>query len=146
MSKAVSPETHVTYHSTVTYTIDLTNSGLTDLPGVQVTDSLPISTTFAYWVEQPAGARVTADQIAWTGMVTAGESVRFTFAVTHTGDYGDRVKNMATYSYATEAGSAWATFIVPHVYTVYLPLTMRSWAPLPSFAFGIQAHGDHKLP
>ncbi len=146
MAKAVSPETHVAYHSTVTYTIDLANSGLTDLVSVQVTDSLPVSTTFAYWVEQPAGAGVTADQIAWTGTVTAGAAVRFTFAVTHTGDLGDCITNTAAFSHTTQAGTAEATFTVEQVYTMYVPLALWLWAVPPGFAFGIQAHGEHKLP
>ena len=146
MAKAVSPETHVAYHSTVTYTIDLANSGLTDLTSVQVSDALPISTTFAYWVEQPAGASVAADQIGWTGTVTAGQSVRFTFAVTHTGDLGDCITNTATFSHTTQAGTAGATFTVEQVYTMYVPLALRLWAVPPGFAYGIQAHGEHKLP
>jgi len=146
MTKTVTPDTHVAYHSAVTYTISLVNSGPADMAGVQITDSLPVSTTFAYWVEQPAGAGVAADQIAWTGTITGGGSVRLTFAVTQTGDYGECITNTASFSHTSEAGTAGAAFTVTQIYTAYMPLSLRLWYVPPGFAFGIQAHGDHKLP
>lgn len=146
ITKTVSPDSDVTYHGTVTYTITLANSGPTDAANVQVMDALPASTTFAYWVEQPSGASAAADEITWSGTVTAGGALRFTFAVSQAGDLGERVENVATYIYQGDAGGAKAAFTVQKVYTMHLPLVARSWRPVSMFGYGIQAHGEHRLP
>jgi len=146
VSKASHPDTDVPYHGQITYTIALSNDGAVDAEGVLVTDALPISVTFAYWIEQPTGASVITDEITWSGTLTASEAITLAFVVSHTGGYGDQVTNTVTYSHEGRTGSAEAAFTVRKVYTVYLPVAMQSWTPLPAFGYGIQAHGEHRLP
>ncbi|MCA9936989.1 MAG: Ig-like domain-containing protein, partial [Anaerolineales bacterium] len=112
MSKTAVPDTNVIYHSLVTYTVVLANNGSVTDTAVYVTDTLPVSTTFASWVEQPAGAAVIADELTWNGEVAPSTAVTFTFIVTHTGDYGDVVENTAVYSGTSGSGSNATTFTV----------------------------------
>ena len=46
IAKTVTPGTDVPYHTSVTYTLTLSNSSLADADGSRLTDTLPISTTF----------------------------------------------------------------------------------------------------
>ncbi|MCB8982366.1 MAG: ExeM/NucH family extracellular endonuclease [Ardenticatenaceae bacterium] len=110
--KTVSPDISVPYQSAVTYTIVLHNSYIYSETAVLFTDTLPISTTFNSWIEQPAGAAVNNDEITWTGTVTNGESITFTFTADQTGDYGQTIINTAAYSGTTSAGTAEAAFTV----------------------------------
>ena len=103
---------NVTYQGNVTYTVLLANSGSVSDTNVLFTDTLPVSTTFDSWVEQPAGAVEMGDEITWSGTVTANEAITFTFIVTHTGDYGDVVTNTAEYSGTNSVGTAEAVFTV----------------------------------
>ena len=80
MTKTVTPTESVAYHGEVTYTLALYNSGAADAAGVQLTDTLPVSTTFAHWVISN-GANETADVITWNGTIAAGQAVTFTFVV-----------------------------------------------------------------
>ncbi len=110
--KSVSPATGVPYQSTVTYTVVLHNSYIFSETAVLFTDTLPISTTFNSWIEQPAGAAVANDEITWSGTVTNGESITFTFTADQTGDYGQTITNTAEFSGTTAAGTADAAFTV----------------------------------
>ncbi len=112
IDKSADPIVDVAYQGLVTYTIDLENQGAGDAAGTMMTDTLPLSVTFAYWIEQPTGASEVGDEITWTGLVTANESVTFTFAVSHTGDYGDVVANTAEYTHTSGGGNDTATFYV----------------------------------
>ncbi len=126
IGKTVTPTTNVTYHSTVTYTVVLDNSGPLDANGVLLTDTLPSEVDFACWVVQPAGASVdTNDQITWSGTVTASNAITLTFVVTHTGDYGDVVTNTVEYSHTIGGGSDEATFTVESTIPVYLPIILK---------------------
>ena len=114
INKTVTPNTDVAYHGTVTYTVAMTNSGPADAGGTLLTDTLPVSTTFAHWLAQ-AGAGFDPgppEQITWNGTVTAGEAITLTFVVSHTGDYSEVVTNTALYSHPTGSGSATAGFTV----------------------------------
>lgn len=115
ITKSVTPQENVSYHRPVTYTVVVANTGLLDARDVHVSDPLPLDTTFARWVEQPAGATITPgtpQTLDWTGVVSGLSQVRFSFVVTHTGDYLDVVVNTATYTTALVSGSATATFTV----------------------------------
>jgi len=126
IDKTVTPETDVTYHGTVTYTVVLNNSGIVSGIGVLLTDTLPSEVDFAHWVAQPAGASVAADRITWSGTVPANTAITFVFAVTHTGDYGDVVTNTAEYGHASGSGDDDATFTVQSMNFIYLPLVLRN--------------------
>jgi uncharacterized repeat protein (TIGR01451 family) len=126
IAKAATPTDDVPYHGTVTYTVVLGNSGPGSDPDVFLTDTLPAEVDFGRWVEQPAGAEVVADELTWQGTVTAGQSIAFTFVVSHVGDYGDTVTNTAEFSGTLQAGEDSTTFTVTGqaMYTVYLPLVL----------------------
>jgi uncharacterized repeat protein (TIGR01451 family) len=109
--KSVDPATAVPYQSAVTYTVVLENSGSLSDTNVLFTDTLPISTTFGAWVEQPAGAAVNSNEITWSGTVTNGESITFTFTADQTADYGETITNTAAFS-GTTTGTAQAGFTV----------------------------------
>jgi len=113
---------------------------------VQVTDTLPLSVSFAAWIEQPPGATIDDGALSWDGALAAGEAITFAFAAAHIGGRGERVVNTAWYRYGDEGGSAEAAFSVRGVYTMHLPLVLRAWRRPTSFGYGIQAHGEHKLP
>jgi len=112
ISKAVTPETNVAYHDTVTYTIALTNTTASDITGVAFTDTLPAEVDFGAWLEQPAGANAVADEITWTGDITASTTIDFVFTAIHNGDYGDVVTNTAEFAGASITGTAEAVFTV----------------------------------
>jgi len=115
ITKSVTPQENVSYHRPVTYTVVVANTGLLDARDVHVSDPLPLATTFARWVEQPVGATITPgtpQTLNWTGVVSGMSEVRFSFVVTHTGDYLDVVANTATYTTALVSGSATVTFTV----------------------------------
>ena len=112
ITKNVTPTTAVLYQSTITYTVALQNSGSVSDTAVLFTDTLPISTTFGAWVDQPVGAAETAGVITWAGTVTNGETITFTFTADQTGDYGDTITNTAEFSGTTAVGTAQASFTV----------------------------------
>ncbi len=111
VEKSVTPATDVPYHGTVTYTVVLRNSRATN-DAVLFTDTLPAEVDFGGWVEQPEGATVSNDQITWSGTLTAGTAITFTFTAQHVGDYGDVVTNTAEFSGTQDAGTAQAVFTV----------------------------------
>jgi uncharacterized repeat protein (TIGR01451 family) len=111
MSKQANPNTNVAYHGNVTYTIVLSNDGSAAAFDTFLTDTLPSEVDFAHWISQ-AGAALNADQITWHGTLSAGQSITFTFVVTHVGDYGDVVTNTAQFTHNTGSGSSSATFSV----------------------------------
>lgn len=112
IAKSAAPNANVDYHGEVTYTVTLANAGGTDDANTLLTDTLPAEVDFARWINQPTGAAVSADEITWSGAVTAGTAISFTFVVTHVGDYGDVVTNTAEFSGTLDAGEAEAVFTV----------------------------------
>ncbi len=136
ISKAVTPTANVSSHSLVTYTIVLSNSGDTDATGTFLTDTLPISTTFAKWIDQPSGASDSEDYISWTGNITANDAITFTFVVTYSGTaYGNSITNTAYYAHTSGSGQAKANFTVqdtPVVLTISKngPITVASGMPI----------------
>jgi uncharacterized repeat protein (TIGR01451 family) len=131
INKTAAPTTSVTYHGEVTYTIALANSGILDASNVQMSDTLPLSATFARWVEQPSGGSLAGppDVITWTGPLSVGETITFTFVVTHSGDYGDQVTNTALFTHISGSGSDGATFTVESQnlgLQLYLPIVSKN--------------------
>ena len=145
-SKAVTPTTDVPYQGVVTYTVALRNwGGISDT--LLFTDTLPAEVDFSAWIEQPAGASVTGDEITWSGTLTASTALTFSFTAVHVGDYGDVVTNTATFSGTAQSGSASAVFTVEELTadvtffyhdledvvhageSVYLAGTFNGWTP-----------------
>jgi uncharacterized repeat protein (TIGR01451 family) len=116
--KTVTPDTFVQHHSEVTYTIMLNNGGAAQADNVALTDTLPLSTTFARWVNQPSGVGEAAGVINWTGTVTAASSLDFVFVVTQTTDYNATITNTAEFAHTSGSGSADAVFTVEPTYPV----------------------------
>lgn len=113
LHKSVAPETNVSPQELITYTLVISNSGDTDATGTIVTDTLPAGASFAGWVQQPAGANESGNQITWTGSVTAGKAITFTYAATYTGAaYGETITNTAYYSHTSGSGQSEAGFTV----------------------------------
>lgn len=122
--KSVKPDVDVPYRGPVTYTIVLKNNSPNDSTGIVLTDTLPVEVDFSYWVMQPMGADVVADELTWSGMIPGDQSLRYTLVVTHVGDYGDIVTNVAAYDHVSGTGTAEATFTVQPG-RAYLPVMLR---------------------
>jgi uncharacterized repeat protein (TIGR01451 family) len=133
MGQQVMPEVNVAYHGVVTYAVVLANLGTADAGEVVLTDTLPSSTTFARWVDNPSGVKLDNDQLSWQGTVTAGQFISFTFMATHTGVYGEQVTNWVSYYHSSGSGSAQATFSVePNpIQSIYLPIIIKNWPGRP---------------
>ncbi len=112
ITKSVQPSTNVGYQENVTYTVALMNGTAVSDTNVLFTDTLPISTTFSSWLEQPAGATAINDVITWTGTVTNGEIITFRFVVEQNADYSETITNTAEFSGTTTADTAEAAFTV----------------------------------
>jgi uncharacterized repeat protein (TIGR01451 family) len=112
IAKTVNPQTNVEHHGTVTYTLVLSNTGLTDDPRVLLTDTLPSEVDFGAWIKQPSAASVNNDEIAWSGTLSTGVAITFTFTATHVGDYGETVTNTAQFSGTAQASDDTAAFTV----------------------------------
>jgi len=74
------------------------NSGSLSDTSALLTDTLPSEVDFGTWIEQPAGASESSDEITWSGAVTTSAAITFTFIANHVGDYSDVVTNTAEYS------------------------------------------------
>jgi hypothetical protein len=127
--KDVAPAGPIPYQSMVIYTAVLSNNDTADASGACFTDTLPSQVDFFQWIKKPNGANVSNDQITWSGTVTAGQAITFTFIANHVGLYGDSVTNIAQYSHASGRGSDEATFIVQAGSNVFLPLVINGWTP-----------------
>jgi uncharacterized repeat protein (TIGR01451 family) len=112
ISKTASPVVDVPYGGEVTYEITLTNPTAFATNPVSLTDALPAEVDFNRWLNQPAGAAVADDQLAWTGSISVQETIVFGFVVDHVGNYGDVVTNQVEYSYTGSSAAAQATFSV----------------------------------
>ena len=108
--KTVTPERDVGYRQPVTYTLLVRNEGQSDVRQVQITDTLPLQTTFARWIEQPAGAIATTRTLTWTGFISVGGGVTLTYVADQAARPGATVINSAEYRYATGHGMASAGF------------------------------------
>ncbi|MBN1888546.1 MAG: lamin tail domain-containing protein [Thermoflexales bacterium] len=111
LAKQVSQAANIPYHDAVTYTVNLRNGGAVDEANAHFTDTLPAEVDFAAWLSRPAGASRAGDVIAWSGTLTAGAAITFSWVVSHVGDYGETVINTAQYS-GTSLVSDTASFSV----------------------------------
>jgi len=149
VAKSVTPTSNVPYHGGVTYTVVLSNTGALSDTNVILTDTLPAQVDFGSWIENH-GATVTDDEITWNGVVTALESITFTFTAAHTGDYGDVVTNTADFSGILQSGSSTAVFAIEPAADLVLA---KSVAPDPTsvgdaltYTLHITNTGPHALP
>jgi uncharacterized repeat protein (TIGR01451 family) len=126
IAKSVTPTTDAAYHGAVTYTVRLNNSGWLSDTNVLFTDTLPSEVDFGAFVGADHGASVDNDELTWTGTVTAGEALTWTFTALHTGSYGDVVTNTAEFSGALQAGDDDVVFSVVEPHTIFLPLVLRN--------------------
>ncbi len=111
LSKAVSP-VMVEPDQRVTYTLVLRNIGeLSD--SVRLSDTLPSGVEFAAWVAQ-GGAVITANEISWQGIVTAGRRIDIIFAVTNRSLSGP-ITNTAQFIGSVQTGSSSAIHSVLNV-------------------------------
>ena len=108
--KETVPAEDIAVGDLVTYTVVLANSGTINDTSVTLTDTLPSAVDFAYWIEEPAGADVNADQLTWNGAVDSGAGITFTFAVTNLAGINAAVVNTAEFSGTTQTGSSDATY------------------------------------
>jgi uncharacterized repeat protein (TIGR01451 family) len=135
LPKTVTPTTDVSYHGVVTYTLVLANNGLVSETNVSLIDTLPTEVDFARWVKQPVAAGVADDELTWSGAVTAGQAITFTFVVSHVGDYGNVVTNTAVFSGTQQTGSGDAVFrVIERMRRQFLPLTIKGHPFSPPFA------------
>ncbi|NJN97792.1 MAG: DUF11 domain-containing protein [Anaerolineales bacterium] len=132
LTKTASPTTPVDFQGQITYTLVLSNSGDTKASGAVLTDTLPGGVAFAQWVQRPSGATQSSNQITWTGAVTAGKTITFTFVASHTGAlYGETIINTAVYSHTSDSEQASTAFTVepdpnqaPPT-SIFLPLLLK---------------------
>jgi len=110
LSKNVTPTENAPYHGVFTYTMVISNTGSGNDTHAVFTDTLPSEVDFLSWIVQ-SGAAVSNDEITWRGTVTAGESITWTWAATHTG-FGGVITNTAEFSGTTQTGTAEAVFAV----------------------------------
>ncbi len=129
LTKSVTPDSNVPYHSVVTYTLLLSNRGTESDPDVWVTDTLPAQVDFGSWV-QNSGAGVAGDQITWHGAVGTSEVFVFVFTAMHTGAaFNEAVLNTAQVSgtQLASAASARSPSAAPITSPCRLPRT-TAWA------------------
>ncbi len=111
LAKTVTP-TLTEPGNVLTYTLVISNSSAATVIDATLTDTLPAGVSFAGWVGNTSGAALSGAQITWNGVVTASTTLTFTFAVSHTGGYGEVITNTASASHRRGTQSAQAAFAV----------------------------------
>ena len=127
INKTVTPAVEVQAGSPVTYTIIVKNVSQQDAFGVLVSDMLPTNTTFARWVDSPANAVASTQQVSWTGMITSNQAISLAFVINQYAGYLEQVTNTATFLLFDHAGKDEATFKVAarSTWDVYLPIVLK---------------------
>ena len=108
----------------LTYTITLRNNGVVDVPGVRLTDTLPISLTYLVGsLAATSGAAEYADgMITWAGTVSAGLGVSVTFGA----DVGSECGVIQNQAIISGGGEIFTRTATVHVVTrIYLPLVLK---------------------
>ena len=100
IAKDVEPAANVPWHSVVTYTVALSNGGGIAYD-VALSDTLPAQVEFGDWIGNAHGAVRTGEAITWTGTLSTGDCLTWIWTMTHTGGYGDVVRNTAWYSHTS---------------------------------------------
>jgi len=107
----------------------LSNTG--DTAGaVLMTDTLPNTVDFASWLGDDHGATQTGREIAWTGTVSEGASLAWTWQVTFTGDLG-RVINTAWYSHTVAGRDRASAAFSAGTIIFYFPIMGKNYAFTP---------------
>ncbi len=123
LTHSVAPATEVPLHGMVTYTLTLTNRGTVTDSSVLLTDTLPAEVLFDSWVISPSNTVRAGNSFTWTGVLTPGRVLTWTFSAAHTGSlYGQVVTNVGWISGTIQHNSKSTVFQVQPVYT----LTVRS--------------------
>ncbi|MGB5048978.1 MAG: PKD domain-containing protein, partial [Caldilineaceae bacterium] len=105
ITKTTTAAQSVAKGSRFAYQIVLENRGSGPARGVTLRDDLPAATTFAGWVDQPAGASQADGLLFWRGDIQAGQALTIGYALQHTGGYGESLHNRATYTHTSGVGS-----------------------------------------
>ncbi len=133
IAKAVMPDSGVALGDSVTYTLTLTNGGLSAASGVMLTDTLPTALDFGGWVTTaPSGTVVMDDVILWSGDVLSNSMLTFVFTATLRSDAGVTAGAMVTNTVVFDAGTvgqgeASAIFTVGDLYKIFLPLIAKNY-------------------
>ncbi len=102
----------------VTYTLVISNSGVTDDPDVIITDALPPKINFVSWLEAPADASEANETITFSGPIRAGQIITLSFVAKFVGNHSDQVTNRAFYTGTFDSGSATTTLSAMHLLSV----------------------------
>jgi uncharacterized repeat protein (TIGR01451 family) len=118
---------------TLTYTIDLRNTGRLDATTVQMTDTLPQWTTYkpgSLWASS-GNYNEAGGVITWTGAVGVAGTVTITFNANISAmvPKGTLILNTATTNDGVNPYFGLTTMTMANPYQVYLPVTIKSWSP-----------------
>jgi uncharacterized repeat protein (TIGR01451 family)/uncharacterized repeat protein (TIGR02543 family) len=122
LTHSVTPTADVSFHGLVTYTLTLTNRGALIDNAVRLTDTLPAEVTFGSWVLSPTQTVQVGNSFTWTGILTPGRVLTWTFSGVHNGSLpGQIVTNVAAISGTIQHSFIPAAFQIQPGYL----LTMR---------------------
>ncbi|HRQ38218.1 MAG TPA: PKD domain-containing protein [Chloroflexota bacterium] len=82
IDKSAAPATTVTINDLITYTLTLLNQGAASAAGIEITDALPLQTTWDGYLSASSGTAVVIDGVLqWRGSLPAGATVTIDVAV-----------------------------------------------------------------
>jgi uncharacterized repeat protein (TIGR01451 family) len=116
----------------VTYTIGLTNGGTIDLTNVWITETLPVSLTYApgSLVASAGSYGHSSGTITWTGIVSSQQVViiEFRAAISPTLPRDTTLGNSVVISSSEEILTRTATVVIPPA-NIFLPICFRNYCP-----------------
>ncbi len=139
LSKTADPDYGVAPQELVTYQIVAANIGDADDPLVTLTDTLPAQVQFAYWLEQPTGAAIVANELTWSGPISASTAITFTFVVTNLVDNG-QVVNTVTAVGSVNNRTATATYLALPAFPITDAFTVQRLGSFMGSGSEIAAH------